>query len=161
MNFLPHTMAALAGALLLQAAPCQAGVSIVVTTGSGVVGAACENFDCTPHTVGAAPKEAVAVDIYGRPNGLYALLGGLPAFDCIEFPGIFGGLVISDPVLTLEIGLIPDTGTSYGCEVDVASTVYPVPSNVPMGVAICLQAVAFSPTDLGIAFTRGVDLVVK
>lgn len=161
MNFLPHVMAALAGAVLLQAAPCQAGVSIVVKTTNGLVGAACEPFDCQPHFVVATPNETVGVDIYGRPNGLYALLVGWPSVECLGFPGVFGGLVISDPVLTLEIGLIPDTGVSYGCDVDVAATAYPVPGNCPVGADLILQAVAFSPTDLDIAFTRGVDLIIK
>lgn len=161
MNFFGYGMTLFAGACLLQAAPCQAGVSMVVTTGSGTAGYVCEPFDCTPNMVAAMEKETVAVDVFGGADCIYALLVGWPTVDCVAFPGFLGALAIGDPVITVEIGFIGSTGIGNPCNADVASTSYQMPVGIPQGAALRLQAVSFSPVDFYTGFTRATELVVK
>lgn len=161
MNFFGYGITMFAGACLLQAAPCQSGVSMVVTTAAGTAGYVCEPFDCTPNLVAAAEKEMVAVDVFGGADGVYALLVGWPTVDCLSFPGFTGELAIGDPVITVEVGFIGATGIGNPCKADVASTTYQMPGGIPPGVGLCLQAVSFSSIDFYCGFTRPTELVVK
>jgi hypothetical protein len=146
------------GALLAPFAAAQT-VSLAVRTPDAVVGAVGEKFDCIPHKIDADVGSLVDLLVFGKRATFFAAFVGLPTTACTPIGGLDGALVLGAPVITLGLGGIYDWeyDPDYP-ETGLGEMSYLVPSLAPLGVSLRLQAVSFAADDVGLAFSRGVEI---
>lgn len=156
-------IAVIAGTVALQVTPCQSlppalGVSMKVTTAIGVVGNACESFDCLAHQTLANLGEQLPIEIYAKEGDAYVLFFGMPVGPCQQVPQLNGALAVWAPIITLEIGLMPGNLTGGACNVPFRATSFVVPTMLPLGMQFRLQSFATGLGNEGLAFSRAVEV---
>lgn len=150
-------IAAVAGAIALQAAPCQDHVSLAVTSTIGKVGSMCEPFQCLPNQTLGNLGETLKVEVYAAVGNAYVLFTGSPAVGCQPIGGILGELAAWAPILTYQVGFISDGYVGGPCDVGLAVTKYRIPEYLPLGTQFRLQALGFTMKE-GPAFSRATEV---
>ncbi|MCB9884022.1 MAG: hypothetical protein H6838_00945 [Planctomycetes bacterium] len=153
------TMALVAGTLALQAAPCQ-GVSMTVRSPDGVAGYACEPFQCLPEKFLADAGGMLDCEVYGRRGTFFVMLGGMPTIGCTPVAGFDGMLALGSPVFTLGYGGVSDYSATTDCGLGTGTMNFVVPGGA-VGMAFRLQAVGYSTVDVGLAFSRAVEIHLR
>jgi len=151
-----YTLAVLAAAIGLQAAPSQQQkVSMTVTSAIGTVGYESEPFQCLPNQTLAALNETLMVQVFGTPGMPYILFTGSPSTYCQPIGGFLGEIAVGAPLLTFRIAsLQPDPTGTHELGVDLIK--YPVPAYLPIGIQFRLQVLSVAGEGPG--FSRATEV---
>lgn len=158
-------LALIVAAVAAQAAPAQKplvdpGVSLVVTAANGTAGFECETFLPHPLDVPVMAGEGILVDLFGLGDHPYLLLAGMPPAHPNDIPGIAGQLVMDLPLVILDYGMVPASGTPGPCGMNRIMRKIEVPWNAPFGAQLVLQALAVRVAPAEWTFSRAVQLTV-
>lgn len=139
----------------------QVGASTGTVTGT--VGQRCGPFTCVPFGSNAPVLSNALVRpvrIYGDANSLYVLaMSTAPAIaPCVPIPGIGNALILGQPAVAISIGVTGPylPSTSLACRQGVATYQLALPPVSPAVIPFLLQAVTYSFSTQGPAFTVAV-----
>ena len=137
------------------------------STVSGIVGQACGPFTCTPFPGGNVTAASLVrlVRVHGDANSLYVLLlSAAPVMvPCVTVPGIGNALIIGLPATTLAVGITGpyQPSTSVTCRQGIGSYLLTLPNVSPSVIPFRLQALTFSFTTQGPAFTVAIQATAR
>jgi hypothetical protein len=172
-----HALSVLAVASALAALPAQVsttsvndvGLTMQIGTPTGpvaaIAGQVCGPFTCTPFPSGSVTSPVISnvrtVRVYGDANSLYvlAMSTGPVAQPCVPIPGIGNALILGQPMMLLTFGvtgpLLPSP--SIACRQGVGTYQLVLPIVAPSVIPFRLQALTFSFTTQGPAFTVAIQ----
>lgn len=134
--------ASLATACLTAAAVSQStGPGLDWVSSGGTAGSfrpSCVNLPTT-----TAQGDRVTVRVWGDPGSPFALAAAFRAVPCQPVPGIGNGLMLGTPLFVVGTGTLTQTTPCLSCPPSYEATTFTMPSFLPVGTAVSVQALAF------------------
>ena len=99
---------------------------------------------CQNLAVVAIPGETVTLTVWGDVMSPFALFAAGSGSQCLQFPGIGGGLVLDFPITTVTFGVLTQTTPCLSCPPGYQSLQFTLPAGLPVGTSLALQAAALA-----------------
>lgn len=109
---------------------------------------------CANLPVVAVPGETVTLTVWGDWMSPYALFVAGSGSQCLQIPGLGGGLVLDFPITTVTFGVLTLTSPCLSCPAAFQSLTFQLPAGLPIGTALALQAAALGGSNA--AFTTAI-----
>jgi hypothetical protein len=113
----------------------------------------CQNLPVT-----AVSPETVTLSVWGDPLSLYGLLAAASGSQCIQIPGIGGGVVLDPPVIAVTFGVLTQVSPCLSCPPGLEQLQFALPPGLPPGTSISLQAVGIGNGNL--SFTVAITATI-
>jgi hypothetical protein len=129
----------------------------------GTAGEFCWVFDCTPRQLPVVAGETLTLRINAPYQTLYAIGWAGDAPNCVPIPGFNNSLILGVPISMLSFGLVSQQSPILACWGGTHQVPLPIPSGVPSGASIAMQALADlpSPTPSTLSFSVAVVISVQ
>lgn len=97
---------------------------------------------CTNLPVVAVPGETVTLTVWGDWMSPFALFVAGSGSQCLQIPGLGGGLVLDFPITTVTFGVLNLTSPCLSCPAAFQSLQFVLPAGLPVGTSLALQGAA-------------------
>lgn len=94
--------------------------------------------------------DTVTVKVWGDQLAPFGLFASTSGSQCIQLPGILGGVILDFPIVALTGGLLSQTSPCLSCPPGVQPITFAVPPGLPLGTSLALQAVTIAAGNLSL-----------
>lgn len=98
---------------------------------------------CTNLQTTTAQGDVVTVRVWGDPNSPFALGAAFSTIPCQPLPGIGNGLMLGAPLFVVGTGTLTQGTACLSCPPGNEPITFAMPSFLPIGTAVSVQALAF------------------
>lgn len=119
-----------------------------VTAMAGTAGDACWGFSCAPRSLVVQGGETLNMIVRAPLGAPFVIVAGFGATSCLSVPGVWNELVVDPPLLVLFAGSVTQRNFTRFCYDGYELRTLAVPTGLPSGVQLALQAGAFIGTPL-------------
>ncbi|MHC5065983.1 MAG: hypothetical protein ACYTG5_18640 [Planctomycetota bacterium] len=123
----------------------------------------CEGFTCRPLDAEVFPGSQLRFQAFGGSGLPWVMLASFGADQCQVIPGINGALALNQPLFLFNSGVI-NPPIAHPCNLSDAWFDVYLPTQVPAGLTVALQVIAFDatiPDQLRFSFSRPMLLSTK
>ena len=141
-------LSALSAGSLALAAPAQLAGPGLTWEGSSQNFASSFLPNCQNLPVTMVSPETVTVRVWGDIVSLYGLFASASGSQCVQIPGIGGGVILDAPFFPITAGVLNLVTPCLSCPPGFTVLQFAVPPGLPAGTSLALQAIGFGANNL-------------